>query len=166
MSFECYGRQMDLETTLFGLLSYYDTGDDKRRCFWPQFDIIWTLWTLDGRWNNVAYWRYCLLTLFCFCWKLIFYCLKWFKNKTLFWLNLEVISTLFWRLMDVKIMLYDSWMEILSYFSYNSTIGTRRCFDVGLSTSASGLIFSRFFENLTIALKKFSLPPILGHRPY
>ena len=34
-------------------------------------------------------------------------------------------------------------------------------------TSAPGLIFSRFFENLTIALKKsLSLPPILGHRPH
>ena len=32
-------------------------------------------------------------------------------------------------------------------------------------TLAPGLIFSRFFENLTIALKKVSVPPILGHRP-
>ena len=38
------------------------------------------------------------------------------------------------------------------------------------ATSAQGLIFSCFFENLMIALKKFlfkiSLPPILGHRSY
>ena len=63
------GRQMYVKTTVC-LLTQNICFDVrwmlKQRCvlantkhlFWRQYNIIWTLWTSDGRWNNVV----CLLT--------------------------------------------------------------------------------------------------------
>ena len=56
-------------------------------------------------------------------------------------------------------------LQFQSVSTHQSWTSRTHCVSVVFKRQ-QGLIFSRFFENLTIALKKSFSSPILGHRPY